>query len=97
MFLPQLKLKWNPARFSVLGIIYSADLEKNMDLNYNPNIEQIQTLLKNWQGRSLTPLGKMTFFFFFFLSLPNPCNKFIKGLTLLFYKLIWNGKRDKIK
>ena len=32
-----------------------------------------------------------------FLSLPNPCNRFIKDLTLLFYKFIWNGKRDKIK
>ena len=60
VFLPHLKLKWNPTRFSVLGIIYSTDLEKIMDLNYNPKIEQIQILLKNWQGRSLTPLGKIT-------------------------------------
>ena len=59
-FLPHLKLKWNPTRFSVLGIIYSTDLEKIMDLNYNSKIEQIQILLKNWQGRSLTPLGKIT-------------------------------------
>ena len=29
VFLPHLKLKWNPTRFSVLGIIYSTDLEKN--------------------------------------------------------------------
>ena len=60
VFLPHLKLKWNPTRFSVLGIIYSTDLEKIMDLNYNSKIEQIQILLKNWQGRSLTPLGKIT-------------------------------------
>ena len=79
VFLSHLKLKWNPTRFSVLGIIYSTDLETIMDLNYNPKIEQIQTLLKNWQG-SLTPLRKITviksltlsritylFFFFFFL------------------------------
>ena len=32
-----------------------------------------------------------------FLSLPNPCNKCIKDMTLLFYKFIWNGKRNKIK
>ena len=42
VFLPHLKLKWNPTRFSVLGIIYSTDLEKIMDLSYNPKIEQIQ-------------------------------------------------------
>ena len=28
VFLPYLKLKWNPTRFSVLGIIYSTDLKK---------------------------------------------------------------------
>ena len=79
-----------------------------MDLNYNPKIEQIQILLKNWQGRSLTPLGKITVikslmlfritpFFLSFLSLPNQCSRFIKDLTLLFDKFIWNGKRDQIK
>ena len=79
-----------------------------MDLNYNPKIEQIQFLFKNWHGRSLTPLGKITvikylmlsritLFFLLFLSLPNPCNKCIKDMTLLFYKFIWNGKRNKIK
>ena len=57
VFLPHLKLKWNPTRF---GIIYSTDLEQIMDLNYNPKTEQTQILLKNWQGRSLTPLGKIT-------------------------------------
>ena len=41
--------------------------------------------------------NKICHVIYLFLSLPNPCNKFIKGLTLLFYKLIWNGKRDKIK
>ena len=59
VFLPHLKLKWNPTRFSDLGIIYSTDLKQIMDLNYNPKIEQIQSLLKNWQGRSLTHSGKL--------------------------------------
>ena len=76
-----------------------------MDLNYNSKIDQIQILLKNWQGRSLTPLGKITVIkslmlsriTHLLLSLPNPCNRFIKDLTLLFYKFIWNGKRDKVK
>ena len=54
VFLPHLKLKWNPTRFNVLGIIYSTDLEFFFffffkDLNYNSKIEQIQILLKNWQ------------------------------------------------
>jgi len=31
------------------------------------------------------------------LYLPNPCNKFTKDLTLLFYKFIWNGRRYQIK
>ena len=75
VFLPHLKLKWNPTRFSVLGIIYSTDLEKIMDLNYNSKIEQIQILWK----KIGTPLGNITvikslmlsrithlFFFFFF-------------------------------
>ena len=39
MFLPHLKLKWNPTRFSVSGIIYSTDLENIMDLNYSPKTE----------------------------------------------------------
>ena len=44
VFLPHLKLKWNPTRFSVFGIIYSTDLENIMDLNYSPKTEPIETL-----------------------------------------------------
>ena len=41
-------------------------------------------------------LSRITHLFLLF-SLPNPCNKFVKDLTLLIYKFIWNSKRDKIK
>ena len=33
MFLSHLTLKWNPTRFSVLGIIYSTDLGKKKKKN----------------------------------------------------------------
>ena len=59
VFLPHLKLKWNPTRLNVFGIIYSTDLENIMALNYSPKTEPIQTLLKIWHGRSLTQLGEI--------------------------------------
>ena len=101
VFLPHLKLKWNPTRFSVLGNRprknYGSELKSQDRTNTNSfeklagekllNSEKITVIKSLMLSRITHP----------FLSLPNRCNRFIKDLTLLFYKFIWNGKRDKIK
>ncbi len=88
VFAEFLKLKWNPTRFSDLGIIiYSTDLETNYgpELRFKDrtNTNSFEKLAgdkshptrKNYDNKSLM-LSRIThLFFFFFISLPNPCNK----------------------
>ena len=86
IFLPHLRLKWNPTTFNVLGIIYSIDLGKMIDVNYHPKLKQIQISLKSWRARGLTPLGKIVVIkslmlskiTHLFLSLPNPSEQLKK-------------------
>ena len=78
-------------------IIYSTDL-KNYGSELRSQDRKNTNSLKNWQERSLTPLRKITVIKSLMLStfFTHVIN-LIKDLTLLFYKFIWNGKRDKIK
>ena len=44
VFLPHLKLKWNPTRFSVLGIIYSTDYGSELQSQDRTNIDSFENL-----------------------------------------------------
>ena len=54
------KLSWGTTQFKLLGIIFNVDLDKIVDINYKDKITQVKNLIKIWQRRYLTPLGKIT-------------------------------------
>ena len=68
--------------FKVLGIIFNIDLEKMFKVNYASKIQQVEKGIKQWEKRSLSPIGKITviktlllpIFNKLLLSLPNPKN-----------------------
>ena len=74
------KLSWGKNNFRLLGINFNTDLEKMLKDNYTPRITQMEKRIKQWEKRSLTPIGKITviktliipIFNLLFIALPNP-------------------------
>ena len=98
------KLTWGVTEFNLLGITFTVDLEKMIDLNYNRILNQVEKELSNWKRRYLTPIGKIAVlktlilakFNHVFISIPNPKMEQLKNLSTILYKFIWENKPDKI-
>ena len=96
--------QWGCTQFDLLGLTFSVNLSEMIDLNFKAKILEIKELIKIWNKRYLTPLGKITVIKTFllaklnhlFLTLPNPGKAFIGELNDLFHKFIWSNKPDKI-
>ena len=92
---PDLELIWTE-KFTSLGINYDvSDLENITDLDIEPKLIEIQKLIRIWQLRNLTLIGKITIIksllisklIHILLSLPSPKeNLFLLKLT---YYLIY--------
>ena len=98
------KFKWNETEFNLLGLKFSVDLSKMLEINYAAKMIEIKESIKHWNKRLLTPLGKVTVIKTFllsklnhiFLSLPNPDIFYIKDLNEMFFQFIWSNKPEKI-
>jgi len=91
--------------FTILGMTFNINMSKMEEINFVPKIAKVKNLLKIWQSRNLTPLGKITVIKTLVLpiithlltSLPDPSTNIIKEIESMFFNFIWNKRRDKIK
>ena len=98
-------MNWSCSNFRVLGLDFSLDLSKIVDLNFSKKIKDVGNILKSWEHRKLTLLGKITVvkslalskLVHLFTSLPDLRQVKVDELNTLFYRFIWSGKNDKIK
>ena len=89
----------------MLGIEYDVNLHDMIKLNYDKKLVKIKAIIKSWDRRTTTPLGRNTIFKsliisqlnHLFLSLPNPSDTIIKEINSIMYNFIWNSGIDKIK
>ena len=102
---PELNLNWGNTSFTLLGIEFHVDLNKIPRLNYDKKLVKIKSVIKSWNRRRLTPIGKVQIiksllisqFNHLFISLPNPDDYLIKKLNTEIYNFLWNSKIDKLK
>ena len=95
---------WNPGIFKVLGITLSVNIKEIVPLNYSNKLKEIESLLKLWSRRHLTPFGKITVIksmalakiVHLFINLPDPDKNFLNRLNKLFNTFLWDGKRAKL-
>ena len=72
--------------------------------NYIPKVTQMEKILKQWNKRSLSPIGKNTviktlvipIFNLLFTSLPNPDVKIYETIDKTLYDFLWN-KNSELK
>jgi hypothetical protein len=75
------------------------------DLNFRKKIIDVLKILKSWQHRKLTLLGKVTIIKTLALpklinlltSLPNVKQSLCNDLNKLFFNVIWDGKPEKTR
>ena len=100
---PDFNLDWSYSNIKLLGIEFSLDLYTMPDLNFRKKIIDISKILKSWQHRKLTLLGKVTVIktlalpklIHLFTSLPNLKQSMLNELNKLFINFIWDGKTEK--
>ena len=102
---PDLNLIWT-SKFTSLGINYDVnDLDNITELNIEPKLSEIDKLIRIWQNRNLTLIGKIILikslliskFIHILLSLPSPKEFLFIKIEQLFEKFLWNGKPPKFK
>ena len=54
------KLCWGKTDFKLLGINFNVNLDQMQTLNFNEKLQKIRSLIKLWKRRYLTPMGKIT-------------------------------------
>ena len=73
-------LDWGVAEFRLLSLHFSVDLTKMPELNYSVAINKINSIIRLWKSRNVTPIGKITIiksllfpqFNHFFMSIITP-------------------------
>ena len=104
-FLRKKQFVWSSSQAKALGMIFCTNKDDIFKLNLEPKLKQFNTVLKQWQHRKLTLLGKITVIKTFALpkliyglsSLPNPSKSVIDYIEKQMYTFLWSGKPEKIK
>ena len=73
--------------------------------NFTEKVQSVKKILNLWSYRDLTYIGKVTVIKTLALPilvqcltvLPNPQDSILNDIEKIFYKFLWNGKKDKIK
>ena len=97
------KLSWTDESFDILGITFNTNLDEIEKLNFDKKLRHVEKLIKEWEKRNITVLGKITvvktllipILTHLFKAIPNPSLVFLKKLEGILYRYIWNGN-DKI-
>jgi len=100
---PHVKMKWVNS-FCLLGIKFNADLDEMVKINFEPKFMEIEALLKEYQKRKLSLLGKVTVIkslaipklVHLFSVLPSPPQDMIIRLEKLLKNFLWNQGKVRI-
>ena len=92
-----IKLKWDQ-NFKLLGVEFDGMLE-NMNANYEHKLKEMRSIMKSWQYRFITPLGRACISKTLLLSklshisfvIPGLDKKRLKEIESEIYHFIWGG------
>ena len=104
-YLNDRKFQWSSEKASALGIVFNNNKNKFLTDNLNKNVNDFLNVLKQWQHRKLSLMGKITVIknialpklIYPLTILHNPSQEIIKKITEGMYSFLWDSKPDKIK
>jgi hypothetical protein len=102
--IPNKDYQWTKGPVKFLGVNISLNKNVLFELNFEPQLKKLQTVLDIWSQRDLTPIGKITIvkslapsqLTYLFTVLHTPPLKFIKKIGQIIFTFIWDGKPDKV-
>ena len=105
VYLPHLKLNWNPKVFKILGIKFTTNIKEISEINFKNKLFEIKQIINRWMKRVITPLGRIAIIKsllisklnYLFLTLSNPRGVFLKELNHILFQFVWSSKPDRIK
>ena len=88
-----------------MGITFNLSESDKTLGNFTEKVQSVKKILNLWSYRDLTYIGKVTVIKTLALpilvqwltDLPNPPDSILNDIQEIFYKFLWNGKKDKIK
>jgi len=99
-------INWSDGPIETLGIkIPINDRNQICQINYDPQIKEMELQFNRWGNRRLSLRGKATIIKTYGTSkltylaslLPNPPTSIIHKINQIIFNFMWNGKGDKIK
>ena len=104
--LPDKLLSWNVSgKFKLLGVTFNLSESDKTLGNFTEKVQSVKNILNLWSYRDLTYMDKVTVIKTLALPilvqcltvLPNPPDSVLNDIQEFLDKLLWNGKKDKIK
>ena len=97
-------LTWTNNPSVLLGISVGTELNEITSKNYDQMINKIHNIIKLWQSRQITLLGRITIIKVLLLSqlvyrfsvLPSPSPDQMKTINDIFFNYLWNNKKHFI-
>ena len=104
-FYTQKQLFWSKGAIKILGITIYNDAEVTCNVNYMDVLTKVENILKSWQHRKLSLLGKIkminslmtTQFLYKFMVLPSPDEFFFRFYKRLILDFLWEGGAPRIR
>ena len=70
-----------------------------MEMNYTPKIRALENIVKRWEKRNLTPLGKIIAikvlfipaFNHLFITLPSPNQEIVNHINSILFNFLWSN------
>ena len=97
-------ISWPQRPIAALGAHFSYNKELNDNINFDEKLTRVETTLKAWSGRGLTPIGKICILKMFGISkLLYTCSNlkvpedFPKTVNSIISKFVWNFRPPKVK
>ena len=96
---------WTSDNAATLGMTFSNDMKRNTEINIDKKVKEFKSVLKQWQHRKLTLMGKVSVIKTFallkliypFTVLANPNKSVIEEIKKYLFSFIWDEKPNKIK
>lgn len=98
--------KWTNEPIAILGVKIPTSPDKNLtcNINFNHTITKALNVLKQWELRKVTLMGKIllvntliaSLFVYKFQVLPNITKEMLIAINDMILKFIWSGKTPKI-
>lgn len=103
---PNLQIHWQESTLEILGVRISNDPDVNItEINYERKYISMKNSLTSWNGRGLTPFGRihlvksemLSQLVYLMTVLPAPNRDFAKRVESEIFRFVWGSKKDKIK